>query len=406
MKRKILIAPVLAMALVMALNGVAGPGRSAAATPTVWNITLGQGVTGIAANDFFPDAVTVHQGDTVHFADPVNEPHTVSFLPPSMAAPALIVPAPSGPPQFMFNPQAANPTGTGTVTFDPTKYYNSGLLFKSGTADVSFPQQGTFHFICLVHGPTMSIDVTVTGVATPLQTQAAIDAAGKAASDQLIANGVAAASQLKSTKQQQADGSYNWSVQAGGSVLEADILQYSSPNITINAGDSVTWTNPNAVPHTVTFLAPGQALPSLVQPQPQPSGPPLLFIPLQTFLPAGGATYDGTAYANSGIFDAVNSPSNKYTLKFTTPGTYTYHCILHDNQGMMGTITVVASGGAAPAGAAPGGGGAAPAVIAPNTGTGPTGPGGGSWLPALLTLAVAGAALLAGGVSLARARER
>lgn len=394
MRLKLLGVPVLALAVVLAFSSAGWKAVSAAGT--TWSITVGQGGQGIAANDFFPDSVTVHQGNTIHFANPYLEPHTVSFLPSGMAAPGVIVPAPSGPPQFMLNPQAANPTGTGTVTFDASKYYNSGLMFKGGTADVTFPLQGTFTFLCLIHGSGMKITVSVVGPAVPVQTQAQLDAAGKAASDQLIANGVSAASQIKSTKQAQADGSYNWSVQAGGSVLEADIVQFNSPDITINVGDSVTWTNPNAVPHTVTFLAPGQALPNLVQPSPQPSGPPLLLIPLQTFLPVGGPMYDGTAYANSGIFDAVNSPSNKYTLKFTKPGTYQYHCILHDDQGMMGTITVAGAAAAPSTPTASGG-----VIGAPSTGTGPEGAGSASWLPALLALGIAGAALALAGARLA-----
>lgn len=397
MNLKLLGIPVLALAALLAFSSVGS--KPASAAGATWNITVGQSGPGIAANDFFPDSVTVRQGDTVHFANPNLEPHTVSFLPSGMAAPALIVPAPSGPPQFMFNPQAANPTVTGTATFSTSTYYNSGLMFKDATADVTFRQQGTFTFLCLVHGPPMSITVNVVGPSATVQTQAQLDATGKAQSDQLIANGVSAASQIRSTKQAQADGSYNWSVQAGGSVLEADLVQFSSPNITINVGDSVTWTNPNAVPHTVTFLAPGQSLPALVQPSPQPAGPPLLLIPLQTFLPAGGPTYDGTAYANSGIFDAVNSPSNKYTLKFTKPGTYQYHCILHDNQGMMGTITVAGAAAAPapqPTAAAPGG-----VIAGPNTGTGPAAAGSGNWLPALLVLGIAGAALVLAGTRLA-----
>jgi plastocyanin len=400
MKLNLVVIPVLALAAVLAFSSVGS--KLASAAGATWNITVGQGAKSIAANDFFPSSVTVHQGDTIHFASPSLEPHTVSFLPSGMAAPAFIVPGPSGPPQFMFNPQAANPTGTGTVTFDASKYYNSGLLQQSSTADVTFPQQGTFTFLCLIHGPTMSITVNVAGSAATVQTQSQLDAAGKAASDQLIANGVSAASQINSTRQAQADGSFNWSVQAGGSVLEADIVQFNSPSITINAGDSVTWTNPNAVPHTVTFLAPGQALPALVQPSPQPAGPPLLLIPLQTFLPAGGPTYDGTAYANSGIFDAVNSPSNKYTLKFTKPGTYQYHCILHNNQGMMGTITVAGASAAAaaqPTAATPVG-----VIAGPNTGTGPAAAGSGNWLPALLVAGIAGAALVLAGTQLSRKR--
>lgn len=393
MNLKLLGVPVLALAAVLAFSSAGW--KPASAAGATWDIAVGQGGQGIAANDYFPEDVSVHQGDTVHFANPYLEPHTVTFLPPLMAAPALIVPGPSGPPQFMFNPQAANPTGTGNVTLDASKYYNAGILFKDASADVTFPQQGTFHFICLFH-PGMHADVTVVGSGTPVQTQAQLDAAGKADSDQVIANGVAAASQIKSTKQALADGSYNWSVQAGAGAGEADIVQFLSPNITINAGDTVTWTNPTGTPHTVTFLDAGQSLPPLITPLPQASGPPLLTFTAQAFLPAGGATYDGAGYTNSGFFDAVASPSNKYALKFTKPGTYQYHCILHNDQGMMGTITV-AGAAAAPQPTPTAAGGV---IGAPSTGTGPQGAGPANWLLALLALAIAGAALVLAGTRL------
>ena len=214
-----------------------------------------------------------------------------------------------------------------------------------------------------------------------------------------------AASQIKSTKQQMADSSFNWSVQAGGGANEADILQFNSPNITINAGDTVTWTNPTGTPHTVTFLDAGQMPPPLITPLPQPSGPPLLTFTPQGFLPAGGATYAGSGYANSGFIDAVASPTNKYALTFTKSGTYPYLCLVHGagpfNQGMIGTITVAgATTAPAPQPAA------APSRVigGPNTGTGPEAAGSGDWRRGLLALSLAGAAFMFAGARLAKKR--
>lgn len=390
----------VALGAMLALTAVSAPFTSAA-TPTTWNMTVGQGQGQIAANDFFPDAISVHQGDTIHFSVPYVEPHTVTWVPAGMATPQFTIPEPAGPPHLEINPLANDPTssGMGAVTFDSNQYFNSGLLSQGNTVDLTFPKQGTFKFICLVH-PGMAVTVSVVGAATTVQTQAQLDAAGKADSDQVIANGVSAASQIKSTKQQLPDGSYNWRVQPGGHAGEADILEFNSPNVTINPGDTVTWTNPTNTPHTVTFAA-GSPLPDLVQPVPQPSGPPILELALKAILPSGGPTFDGTAFTNSGIIDTVDSPTNSYSLKFTKPGTYAYVCLIHE--GMEGTITV--TGATSPAAASPTPG-APSGVVAPNTGSGPPAAGADPWLPALLLLVSSGIVLLMSGAGLRSRRRR
>ncbi len=83
---------------------------------------------------------------------------------------------------------------------------------------------------------------------------------------------------------------------------------YSPDKITVVIGvnASVTWTNDDTAPHTVT----------------------------STSVPSGASS-----------FDSGNMPAGaKYTYNFTTPGTYEYHCSYHS--WMTGTVVVVA--GAAP----------------------------------------------------------
>ena len=70
---------------------------------------------------------------------------------------------------------------------------------------------------------------------------------------------------------------------------------FSPASITVKAGTTVTWTNSDTAPHTVTDL--NQA------------------------------------------FDSGNIASGKtYKFKFATAGTYTYHCLIHS---MMANATVV-----------------------------------------------------------------
>ncbi|MEY4707094.1 MAG: hypothetical protein RJB58_817 [Pseudomonadota bacterium] len=83
-------------------------------------------------------------------------------------------------------------------------------------------------------------------------------------------------------------------------------------SITINAGDTVKWTNPAVVLHSVTF------------------DPSKSVKPGNVVLPAGVAPFD------SG--DMVQDATFSHT--FTTKGTYKYICIMHEDMGMIGTVTV------------------------------------------------------------------
>lgn len=70
---------------------------------------------------------------------------------------------------------------------------------------------------------------------------------------------------------------------------------YNPASITVQVGDTVTWTNQDAVPHTVT--------------------------------------------ADDGSFDQpLNASGGTATITFTKPGTFTYHCTIHPS--MHGTVVV------------------------------------------------------------------
>ena len=87
-------------------------------------------------------------------------------------------------------------------------------------------------------------------------------------------------------------------------------------------------------------------------PQPQPNGPPQLLVNPQVLFPTKPSqNYDGTGFYNSGFITsdpALSTGGTTFSLTFTKPGTYTYLCFLHDDQGMVGTIVVGASTGVRP----------------------------------------------------------
>jgi plastocyanin len=70
---------------------------------------------------------------------------------------------------------------------------------------------------------------------------------------------------------------------------------YAPANLTIHAGDTVTWTNSGSEVHTVTA--------------------------------------DDNSWGTEDL-----EPGQSYSFTFATPGTYSYSCILHDGQ--TGIITV------------------------------------------------------------------
>jgi plastocyanin len=260
-------------------------------------------------------------------------------------------------------------------------------MFADGSSvDVVFETVGSFKFICLFHRG-MELAVDVVGTPVTIATQDALDKEGAALRDSYIAAGKAIAAAVPQTKTTSGSGASTWDLQAGATQGQADVVQFLPAGpLKISTGDSVKWTSITDTPHTVTF---GEPFDPIAQ-----NGAILSFSPAAA-LPSGGASYSGGA-ANSGLMDKTGQVpgGSSYTLTFTKAGTYTYVCLLHADQGMKGTIVV--SDNAA----------TTPAITPPNTGTGGAAAGrDGAWLPALLMLAVAGAALaLAGTRGIAKRR--
>jgi plastocyanin len=113
---------------------------------------------------------------------------------------------------------------------------------------------------------------------------------------------------------------------ASNEALQA--LAFYPSSITVDAGDTVTWTATAAEPHSVTFPAAGQT--------PVPATDP------SASTAAGGTTYDGTALVSSGFIGG----GAKYAVTFTKPGIYNYYSL---PQGFVaGTVNVQPAGVAYP----------------------------------------------------------
>ncbi len=100
-----------------------------------------------------------------------------------------------------------------------------------------------------------------------------------------------------------------WAQQGQNVPVTMDDNHFEEADITVEPGTTVTWVQGGNNPHTTT-------------------------------------SYDGLW--DSGIIPGGSGGSFSYT--FNEPGTYTYYCKPHENQGMVGSVTVSQGGGVAQAG--------------------------------------------------------
>lgn len=145
--------------------------------------------------------------------------------------------------------------------------FDTGIIPEGGVATVVLEKPGTFRYACQIH-PEMTGQIAVrdaNGVVPPPATPAASPVAG--AASVRIAN-----------------------------------LAFDPPTITVPAGSTVTWSNDDVTPHTVTAV-------------------------------------DGQF--DSGIFD----PGASFSWTFREAGAFAYQCLLHPN--MQGRVEIEGGGAAA-----------------------------------------------------------
>jgi plastocyanin len=287
------------------------PGARQNAGPQNWQIIAGANTSNesFEALDFFNDTITIDEGDSITWSVG-GAAHTVTFF-GHLKKPRFPVVAPFG-----------------GSTYDGTVYTSSGIVFPGVTYTLTFPKAGTYPFACLFHGPEMTGVVTVNPKGTPYpHPQAYYTHLGLISQRQDLAAAFGALAEFP-----YAD---------GGTTLAAGIspgLSQIGPTdstvyrfldrhriggtVSIPLGTTLTWFNQsNNEPHTITFPILGQPLPGWLVP-----GAPRF----------GGKTYDGTHITHSGIL----FPGQDYSLTFTAKGTYTYYCLFHDFDGMIGTVIV------------------------------------------------------------------
>ncbi|MCA9826096.1 MAG: hypothetical protein KC479_11790 [Dehalococcoidia bacterium] len=271
----------------------------------------GGGETGYAINLFLPKDITIHTGDTVTWDFPWFEPHSVTYGTPTGDPTAPSVPLDEA------------------YAFDGTGYFSSGLLgpgFSDETTfSVTFTMAGDYELYCAIH-PFMTGNVSVvddgdTDTQEEMDTRAAAEYEAELTAAKALGATLAAA---PTTSMTNADGSTTYDVVVAGALMGSDVMQFFPPSLTVKEGDSVKFTNNTPVPHTATF-----------NPQLYPGGDP--FEVPQSDVSGG---FDGTGFTNSGIIGKDFPDGTTFEMKFLTAGTYNYICLLHDTQGMVGSITV------------------------------------------------------------------
>jgi plastocyanin len=139
----------------------------------------------------------------------------------------------------------------------------------------------------------------------------------------------------------------NWTVLVGSETANMAVQgqRFLPGDVTIDAGDTVTWQANATEIHTVTFIDGGT-----------PQSPPPPFNPADPtqLTPQGGDTMAASTYFNSGLlttgssFPPIPVPVvHSYTLHFPDPGTFTYYCLVHGVM-MRGVVHVQPAGTAYP----------------------------------------------------------
>jgi plastocyanin len=306
----------LPFAMALAACGSITTGSQSQEPQTTWTISVGASSSDFALQglNYYPATMTIDAGDSIVWKIASSEPHTVTLLGPGQTPPP---------------PTPQNLVPAGGSSYDGSAYVSSGLIARGASYRLMFPKAGTYKVYCLIHQPEMLLIVTVqpAGTLHP-KNQAQYTAQGQAAASSDLTQAQNALSQFP-----YATGGPHLAAGIAPGLASAppgnstvlrflDAPSVSPTNVSVAVGTSVTWTNltTNEI-HTVTFGIAGKPFPKL-----DPFGPPL-----------GGSTYDGTVITSSGIM----TPGGNYALTFTKAGTYTYHCLFHDDDSnMIATVTV------------------------------------------------------------------
>jgi plastocyanin len=354
MKRLPIFNLIVMLAFVFTSMTLAGPGIASANSAQTYTVLVGAENLSRASGvmSYFPETLHIHVGDTVLWKQNTHEIHTVTFL-AGAPAPTLIIPAPANFPvgSLMLNPQVAFPTAPLNGMYDGSTYANSGIMStdpgQPTQFSLTFTQEGTFAYICLVHGMMMSGTVVVEAPSVNIPSPAAVSTQAQKTIVQQLAHANALFGEAMShvpSPQHNPDGSTSYTVLIGWSKGQYDLMDFFPGNLVVHPGDTVNFvlSPTNDAPHTVTFLNGAPDI-SFIIPVPNPPGPPILLINPEVLMPINpGQPLTQTGIYSSGLLSPGGPGPTSYTLKIgDIQGKIPYQCVLHDTSGMDGLLKVV-----------------------------------------------------------------
>jgi plastocyanin len=336
--------------------------------------------------DFFGRSVRVHTGDTVNFQTQKNEFHAIALAPAVIPVPVFVadtddapakgtgLPKVAGGPGLFkaFAPPTCGVQGTPTCVFDGSAPVDAGAIggFDPATGQptevdwnvrITAPT-GDYAYFCYIHPGMQGVLHVVASGATSDSGNQINTAAAQAQFVQDQSEAISLIASDNNAAPSGTPGSRTWSVHVGDttSTLHAAILGMmpsSLPNVV--SGDAVKFLWGAFEPHTVgfgpdanlpgpfgwdcgkTYVAFGPAGPGappacteFENGQPEIIGDPGTRGPGQG-LNKNQVTDSGLLV---GIAYGVNPGAVWWSVAAAQPGTYQYHCTVHDF--MVGTIKV------------------------------------------------------------------
>ena len=304
------------------------------------------------ANAFFPSKLTVNVGDSVQFIPagfhsvhlPKRHQGAVPFIVPAGQKVAGATDAAGA--AFWFNGQDAmslNPAFAASAfgkkfTYNGAKDVQSGLPGEGAKPmTVKFTKAGTYTVYCDLHpGMEATVKVAKKGAKVPTAKQDAAAVAKQAKAVLKTAKGLENANPGANTVDLGSAGK-------GG----VEYFGMVPSNLTVAPGTTVKFqmTSKSYEAHTATF-GPGDIndpksyLGAIVASLESPQIDPKAVYPSDVTPVAVNPKLHGNGFWNSGVLDADSKSvlPVSASVKFDTPGTYTYYCLIHPF--MRGTITV------------------------------------------------------------------
>lgn len=362
--------------LALAISGV-GP---AAQAQQNWNLSIGAETPnmGRQASAFLPNEIWIHAGDSITWTWQSDLTHTLTFLTTDQITPVDFT---QGCPGF----------ASSGASFDGSICFSTPVpTVKGQTFTVVFPTAGNYKFECLVHAAMTGV-VHVLDASAPLphgqafydqeaaQERVALltdrDDAGSMDMDMddsggqsmngsvsvevhsrrdrssagvkdLAAGGLPGAGQAGKDEVTAGVGEISSS---GGGLQLSSLVRFVKGTITIHVGDTVEWTNHDPIEgHTITFGPevddPANPIPPGANVTVDPDGALHAILNSPNDVVHSGAIFQ--AFIDEpGLTNAFNTPAfnpSRFRATFTAPGIYNYHCVFHDNLGMVGQVVVIA----------------------------------------------------------------